>query len=104
MNLFEKDIKPKWEDERNNYGRTLTMQYEVPNDLDAFLKTIQTSWLKLMLMLIGESIQGSSYVSFIHKPRLTESDLSTKPKLAERTCLDSKFGSRKAFPINSWMS
>jgi hypothetical protein len=63
LNVFEKGIDPKWEDSRNNYGRTLTMQYEVSSDLENFLTTIQSSWLKLMLMLLGESIEGSSYVN-----------------------------------------
>jgi hypothetical protein len=64
LNLFEAGISPKWEDPRNNYGRTLTMQYTIKDndDLENFLLTSQNYWMKLMLLLTGESVESSGYV------------------------------------------
>jgi hypothetical protein len=63
LNLFEEGISPKWEDPKNNYGKTLTLQYEIKgDDLDTFLSSIQNYWLKLMLYVVGESIPGAKYV------------------------------------------
>lgn len=65
LNLFEQGISPKWEDPRNNYGRTLTMQYTIKEseDLETFLTTSQNYWLKLMLLVVGESVESSKFVS-----------------------------------------
>lgn len=62
--MFEQGVSPKWEDSRNNYGRTLTMQYTIKDsdDLDTFLTSSQNYWMKLMLLLIGESIESSKHV------------------------------------------
>jgi hypothetical protein len=67
LNLFEEGISPKWEDPRNNYGRTLTMQYTIKesDDLETFLLSSQNYWMKLMLLLVGESIESSKYVNCI---------------------------------------
>ena len=66
LNLFEEGVSPKWEDPRNNYGRTLTMQYTIKDDdLETFLLMSQNCWLKLMLLLLGESIESGKYINGI---------------------------------------
>jgi hypothetical protein len=64
--LFEEGVSPKWEDPRNNNGRTLTMQYTIKDDdLEAFLQMSQNYWLKLMLLILGESIESCKYINGI---------------------------------------
>jgi hypothetical protein len=60
--LFEEGISPTWEDPKNNYGRTLTLAYVVNEKLEDFLNQVQGYWIKLILYVIGESIEGSKYV------------------------------------------
>jgi hypothetical protein len=61
--LFEEGVSPKWEDPRNNYGRTLTLAYVVNDKLEEFLNLVQNYWMKLILYVIGESIAGSQFVN-----------------------------------------
>jgi hypothetical protein len=38
------------------------MTYEIREDLDSFLLFVKSNWLKLVIMLIGESLPGCEYV------------------------------------------
>ena len=65
MNLFEKGIRPEWEDEKNKKGKTLILEYIINNDLDQFLSLVTESWTKLLCYLIGETIPHSNYINGI---------------------------------------
>jgi hypothetical protein len=65
MNLFEKGIRPEWEDEKNKKGKTLILEYVINNDLDQFLSLVTESWIKLLCYLIGETIPHSSNINGI---------------------------------------
>lgn len=62
LNLFVKGVVPKWEDSQNSGGRCLQLLYDVKIDLHEFLDVIGENWLKLVLMLIGESLPSSKHV------------------------------------------
>ena len=63
MNLFEKGIRPEWEDEKNKKGKTLILEYVISSNLDQFLSLVTESWMKLICYLIGETIPHSSYIN-----------------------------------------
>lgn len=63
LNLFAEGIAPKWEDPQNSGGRILHLLYDIKQDLHEFLDLIEEYWLKLVLLLIGESLPASKYVS-----------------------------------------
>ena len=63
MNLFEKGIKPEWEDKHNKGGKVLILEYLVDKDLDQFLKLVNQSWLELLCYSIGETLPHSEYVT-----------------------------------------
>lgn len=65
LNLFVKGIAPKWEDSQNDGGRSLQLLYDVKMDLHEFLDVIGENWLRLVLLLIGESLPASKYVCFL---------------------------------------
>ena len=65
INLFEKGIKPEWEDEKNKKGNILTLSYLVEKDLDKFLSKINELWIKLICFLIGETIPFSNNINGI---------------------------------------
>ena len=72
MNLFEKGIRPEWEDVKNKKGQILYMEYDVKENLEGFLKAANEYWLKLICMLIGETIPSSHYINgirFVDKTR-----------------------------------
>jgi hypothetical protein len=48
----------------NKGGVYFTLEYQVKNDqeIDRFLQLFKESWLKLMLSLIGDSIDAANYV------------------------------------------
>jgi hypothetical protein len=62
LNLFEEGISPKWEDPKNKEGKVLALAYLINEKLDEFLTQVQNYWIKLILYLIGESVDGSKYV------------------------------------------
>lgn len=64
MNLFEEGISPKWEDPKNVNGTTMTLSYEVKDkdDLRPFLQLIREYWLKLIMIVLGESLILYKYV------------------------------------------
>jgi hypothetical protein len=63
LNLFVEGVVPKWEDPKNSGGRILHLLYDIKQDLHEFLFYMEESWLKLVLLLIGESMPASKYVS-----------------------------------------
>ena len=63
MNLFVEGVSPKWEDPLNKGGKYFTLEYQIKDELDQFLPIFSESWLKLMLSVIGESIDAAQYVS-----------------------------------------
>ena len=65
LNLFEKGIKPAWEDEKNKNGKTFILEYEIKSDLDNFLIKAQDIWIKMMCYLIGEQIPFSNNINGI---------------------------------------
>jgi hypothetical protein len=46
----------------NKEGRTLSLTYLIHERLDEFLNQVQTYWMRLILYMIGESVEGSRYV------------------------------------------
>lgn len=73
MNLFEKGIRPEWEDENNKGGKIFILEYVINNNLDIFLKICKESWTKLLCATIGETIPCSNYiygVRFVDKTKL----------------------------------
>ena len=73
INLFEKGIRPEWEDEKNKGGNTLTLEYGTKEYEEKFFSFITEKWLKLMLYLIGETIPYNKYINgirFVDKSKL----------------------------------
>lgn len=62
LNLFAENISPKWEDSQNAGGRILQLQYDIQQDLEMFLDVAKNFWLRLILLLIGESLPCSHLV------------------------------------------
>ena len=76
LNVFEKGIKPEWEDEKNKKGKILTLSYLIEKDLESFLSKVNELWVKLILFLIGETIPYSNNINgirFVDKTRLNKS-------------------------------
>ena len=65
MNLFEKGIKPEWEDAKNKNGKILILEYIINNDLDQFLTLVTESWIKLICYLIGETLPNCNKINGI---------------------------------------
>ena len=65
LNVFEKGIKPEWEDEKNKKGKILTLSYLIEKDLESFLSKVNELWVKLILFLIGETIPYSNNINGI---------------------------------------
>ena len=63
MNLFVKGIRPEWEDEKNKKGKTFILEYEIKSNLEAFLKAVTDSWIKLLCYLIGEKIPSTKNIN-----------------------------------------
>ena len=56
MNLFEKGIKPEWEDNKNKGGKVLILEYIINEELEQFLNLVNQSWINLICYLIGETL------------------------------------------------
>ena len=72
MNLFEKGIKPEWEDKRNKNVTIFSLEYVVKEDLDEFYKLANITWIKLICSLIGEELPFCEYINgirFVDKTR-----------------------------------
>lgn len=62
LNLFVENIAPQWEDSQNNGGKIIQLEYDISKDLTEFLDQIKETWLKIVLLLIGESLPCSNLV------------------------------------------
>ena len=74
MNLFEKGIRPEWEDEKNKKGKIFNLEYIVNNELEKFLTVVKENWTKLLCLIIGESLPCSKYINgvrFVDKTKLS---------------------------------
>ena len=74
MNIFEKGIRPEWEDEKNKKGQILILEYIVDKGLDNFLSRIDDYWIKLIFSVIGETIPYSHNINgvrFVDKTKLS---------------------------------
>jgi len=74
MNIFQKGIKPEWEDIKNNKGNILTLSYTIKNEeIDDFLSQASKSWIKLICLLIGETLPNCGNINgirFVDKTKL----------------------------------
>ena len=74
MNIFQKGIKPEWEDKKNKKGNILTLSYNMKNeDVDNFLEQAQELWIKLICLLIGETLpfcENINGIRFVDKTKL----------------------------------
>ena len=66
MNIFEKGIKSEWEDEKNKKGKILTLEYIIDEEgLNHFFSKADELWIKLICLLIGETIPYSYNINGI---------------------------------------
>jgi hypothetical protein len=65
MNIFEKGIKPEWEHEKNKKGKILSLEYIINEGLDSFFSRADKLWIKLITLLIGETIPYSNNINGI---------------------------------------
>jgi len=65
INIFEKGIKPEWEDVKNRKGHVLTLEYIVDTGLDVFLPKVTQLWIKLICYLIGETLPYGNNINGI---------------------------------------
>ena len=66
MNVFQKGIRPEWEDKQNNKGNILTLGYNIKLDeIDDFLFKAEELWVRLICLLIGENLPFSSNINGI---------------------------------------
>lgn len=74
MNIFQKGIRPEWEDKKNEKGNILTLSYNIKNeDIDDFLELGQELWIKLICFLIGETLPFCSNINgirFVDKTKI----------------------------------
>ena len=74
MNIFQKGIKPEWEDKQNNKGNILTLGYNINNEgIDEFLVKAEESWIKLICLLIGETLpfcENINGIRFVDKNKI----------------------------------
>ena len=73
LNIFQKGIKPEWEDKSNMKGNILTLAYTIDKGIDDFLIKAQELWIKLICLLIGETLPFSHNINgirFVDKTKL----------------------------------
>jgi hypothetical protein len=60
-------ISPKWEDENNKRGHILSSTYEIKEieQVPELLKFLQKVWSNIVLLVLGESLEYSNYVSIL---------------------------------------
>lgn len=108
MNLFEKGIRPEWEDKNNEEGRIFILEYliENNNEIDNFYNSATKLWTELICILIGETIPYSKYINgirFSDKTRIGKStifrfEIWTNKSISEnevtelKSFLSNKFG------------
>lgn len=57
-------IYPAWEDQENKLSYCLTFNYEIKDlkDIPSFLNAAENLFLKLLLILLGGTLEGCEYV------------------------------------------
>lgn len=66
MNIFIKGVKPLWEDENNNNGKYLQLEYKINKDeLSHFSKVASGAWKKLALNVMGECLPAHEFINGI---------------------------------------
>ena len=66
MNIFKEDIKPMWEDEKNNGGNYFQLDYQVQKDkMDIFVKAANHNWKKLVLSSMGGTLPYAEFINGI---------------------------------------
>ena len=65
MNVFEKGIRPEWQDINNKNGNIMTLEYIVDSGIDIFLPKVNDLWTKLLFYLIGETLPFSNNINGI---------------------------------------
>ena len=73
INLFEKGIRPEWEDSKNSGGNILTLEYGAKEFEDSIFSILTESWVKLMCYIIGETLPYNKYINgirFVDKSKL----------------------------------
>ena len=67
MNIFKEGIKPLWEDENNNGGKYLQLEYQIknPSRIEEFCKAASLQWEKLALCTMGRSLPGGKFINGI---------------------------------------
>ena len=73
MNVFEKGIRPEWEDEKNKKGNVFILGYDPKSELDKFLYSVTNTWIRLIINLIGEQLPYTDKINgirFVDKTKL----------------------------------
>ena len=73
MNIFEKGIKPEWEHEKNKKGKILSLEYIVGEKLNDFFSMADELWIKLIILLIGETLPNGNNINgirFVDKTKM----------------------------------
>jgi hypothetical protein len=73
MNIFQKGIRPEWEDEKNKKGHIFILGYDPKSELDKFLYSVTNTWIKLIINLIGEQLPYTDKINgirFVDKTKL----------------------------------
>jgi hypothetical protein len=78
INVFQKDIRPEWEDKKNSKGNILTLSYTTKKneDIDDFLTQVSKNWIKLICLLIGEALPNCENINgirFVDKTKFNKS-------------------------------
>ena len=73
MNIFEKGIKPEWEHDKNKKGKILSLEYIVGEKLNDFFCKADELWIKLIILLIGETLPHGNNINgirFVDKTKM----------------------------------
>ena len=66
MNIFQKGIKPMWEDEKNKGGKYFQMDYQIQKDqMEKFSELANFHWKKLALSTMGGTLPFSDNINGI---------------------------------------
>ena len=65
MNIYEKGIKPEWEHDKNKKGKILSLEYIVGEKLNDFFSKADELWIKLIILLIGETLPHGNNINGI---------------------------------------
>ena len=80
MNIFKDGIKPLWEDENNNGGKFIQLEYQIQNlsKMEEFCRESQIQWKKLALLVMGGILPGAEFINGIRFIDKTNFDRGNK--------------------------